>query len=140
MTTLPLNSNSSFSALAVLGTLRLGNSQLANTSQQSATTVANPTSNDTVTLSKEATQRQDAPSTPQGVASPDFFASYLDALQQQQIGRSLIQKDLTATGNKASGQMSVLNNFQTLQYQKSVYESVFNLRSNIFLSIFDITA
>jgi len=52
----------------------------------------------------------------------------------------MIQKALTPASKTSGSQMSMLGNYQTLQYQKSMYESIYNLKSNSFQSIFNTTA
>jgi len=137
MTTLPITTNISGSAL---DTSRSGSLSPTNGVPQRRSTAANPSLNDTVTLSKNATQYQNASISSQDFAPFDFFASYLDTLMQQRIGGAMIQKALTPASKTSGSQMSMLGNYQTLQYQKSMYESIYNLKSNSFQSIFNTTA
>ena len=137
MTTLPITTNTSGS---VLDTSRSGSLSPTNGLPQRRSTVANPPPNDTVTVSKNATPHRNASISFQDFVPSDFFASYLDTLMQQRIGGAMIQKALTPASKTSGSQMSVLGNYQTLQYQKSMYESVYNLKSNSIQSIFNTTA
>lgn len=67
--------------------------------------------------------------------SPGFFNSYIDILQQQRRSQAMISMSLSGAGRLTS----LLENYVTLQYQRSVYDQVFNLKGDVFKSTFAVT-
>lgn len=130
MATLSISSTDATPALLEINRPTRGS--LINNLQRSSGSTGGSSLRDTVTLSSRAASRLAA------VYSQDIFSSYVDILQQQLRAQTMIMQILSGFGDTASGG-SLLNNYQTLQYQQSLYDRAFNLKGDLFQSMFSIT-
>ena len=134
MATLFSNISSTIATPTLLETFSSGSSFAINSALRSESTAANAPVKDTITLSKKATQQQN---TSRGLSSQSFFTSYVNLLQEQQKAQTMISQDIAGTGNTST---SVLNRYQTLQYQQNTSDRLFNLKGDIFQSMLNTTA
>lgn len=130
MATLSISGTSA--ALALFEINRPTSGSLINNLQRNTIFTDGSSLRDTVTLSSRAASRQAT------VYSQDIFSSYVDMLQQQRRSQVMIMQILTGIGDPPSGS-SLLNNYQALQYQQSLIDRVFNLKGDLFQSMFSIT-
>ena len=137
MATLPISISSPAPAPTLFDALRLANSSLNSTSPRSETTTISTPLKDSVSFSKQATQRHISASR-QGLDSLNIFTSYVDLLQGQQRAKAMIEQDLTG-GSTSTGRASVLNRYQTLQYRQNVSDRMFSLKGDIFQSTLNTT-
>lgn len=137
MTTMPISNSAATSVLPEA--YRLVTATLISTPLRSGGATAAPELNDAVTISKKAFSSPGLSTSRRTDVFPNIFNTYLDLFQQQRIAQSLIRQALSGTGTGSAGGTSVLESYQTLQYQRSIYTQMFNLKGDVFQSIFDIT-
>lgn len=129
----------SASTPTLLDSFHLANGSLTTSSNTVGSPAAGSAQNDFVTLSKRASQRQNISTNPQVLYPANIFISYVDLLRQQRIMQAVMRQALSGTGSTSPEQSSVLASYQTLQYQQSIYESMFNLKGDVFQNRFNIT-
>lgn len=132
MDTLPITTNSTAATQTLLETFRSANTSLSSTSLRNEVTRSNAPLQDTLTLSKAATQPHNLSNDRARIYSQNFFTSYVDLLQQQQKTQAMIEQDLSGTTDTPNLRTSVLNRYQTLQYRQNLSDRVFSLKGDIF--------
>lgn len=134
-----LSINNTSAGSPFLGTFRLVRDTPLSASLRSVSAVARPSITDTVTLGSKPTLEPGGQINGPALGSPGFFDSYIEVMEQQRRTQAMLTQTLSRSGEKSSTERtSLLNNFQALQFRQSIYEKVFNLKSDIFQNRFDI--
>jgi hypothetical protein len=139
MTTLPMSVTNSVAVPAFLETYRFTTGFVQNPPHQNESSTPFPARHDSVTLSKKSTQPQNRPGRNDGLDIQNIFTSYADILQRQQRAQNMIEQDLAVNGDTYTGGTSVLNRYQTLQYQQNSFDRIFNLKDTFFQGLLNAT-
>jgi hypothetical protein len=138
MAALPNITNSVAASSALLETFRLATTSLPETTPQSRGTTIS--SSMAATVSKNSPRKQYLSNNRHESTIQNFFSSYADILLQQQRAQTMLAQDLSVSGNTSTGKTTVLNRYQTLQYRQNSSDRIFNLKSDIFQSMYNIIA
>jgi len=138
MTAMPITTHIILASSARLETSHPASSSLQKSAQQNGSSTSHTVMISSPDINSQA-QNKNISVNGQKSNIQNFFSSYTEILLQQQKMRVMIEQDLSGSGSVTTGTTSALNRYQTLQYRQNSSDRIFNLKGDIFQSMFKTT-